>query len=366
MSGQNESLTYRAHLQLDKLLSCQQRQSELHGRPAHDEMLFIVVHQAYELWFKQILFELDRIQEIFAGPVADERKIGRAVHGLIRIVQIEKLLVHQLDVLETMTPLDFLDFRDLLFPASGFQSVQFRLFETRLGLSRDDRLRLDARDFDAALEAADRARVEAAEARPSLADGVEAWLERTPFVSTAGYRFQEAYRQAVTDLLEADAAMVRANPAMSEAERATELESLATARRTFDSLFDEEQHRALREQGEWRFSSAALQAALFINLYRAEPALQLPFRLLSLLMDVDETLTLWRHRHALMAQRMIGRKVGTGGSSGFDYLRRTADRHRVFGDLFALSTFFIPRSKLPPLPEAVRQSMGFRYAEQSG
>jgi tryptophan 2,3-dioxygenase len=105
-----------------------------------------------------------------------------------------------------------------------------------------------------------------------------------------------------------------------------------------------------------------LQAALFINLYRNEPVLQLPFRLLSGLMDIDETLTHWRYRHALMVQRMIGRKVGTGGSSGHDYLRQTAERHRIFGDLFALSTFFIPRSRLPALPAAMRQAMGYTYA----
>ena len=81
-------------------------------------------------------------------------------------------------------------------------------------------------------------------------------------------------------------------------------------------------------------------------------------------MDIDEDLTTWRYRHALMAQRMIGRKVGTGGSSGFDYLRQTADRHRIFGDLFALSTYFLPRSKLPPLPEALRQTMGYSYSQE--
>ena len=146
MSKRKQSLTYAAHLQLDRLLSCQQRQSELHGRPAHDEMLFIIVHQAYELWFKQILFELDAVQQVFSGPRVEDGDIGRAVHGLGRIVEIEKLLVHQLDVLETMTPLDFLDFRDLLVPASGFQSLQFRLIETRLGLRRDERLNFEARD----------------------------------------------------------------------------------------------------------------------------------------------------------------------------------------------------------------------------
>ena len=361
MAKKTQTLTYAAHLQLDRLLACQERQSALHGRPAHDEMLFIIVHQAYELWFKQILFELDAVQRVFAGPRVEDGDIGRAVHGLGRIVEIEKLLVQQLDVLETMTPLDFLDFRDLLVPASGFQSLQFRLLETRLGLRRDERLNFEARPYDARLDDGDQARLRKAEAQPSLSDQVVGWLERTPFVNMAGFDFQDAYRQAVGEMLESDAAMVRANPTLGDSAQAEELNALAAARARFDSIFDEAQHATMQAEGAWRFSWQALQAALFINLYRDEPALQLPFRLLSRLMDVDEILTNWRYRHALMVQRMIGRKVGTGGSSGHDYLRQTAEQHRVFGDLFALSTYFIPRSKLPPLPEEVRRAMGYRY-----
>ena len=85
---------------------------------------------------------------------------------------------------------------------------------------------------------------------------------------------------------------------------------------------------------------------------------------LSLLMDIDETLTFWRYRHALMVERMIGRKIGTGGSSGHTYLTRTVERHRVFGDLFQLSTFLIPRSSLPELPADVKRRLGFVYATE--
>jgi tryptophan 2,3-dioxygenase len=113
-------------------------------------------------------------------------------------------------------------------------------------------------------------------------------------------------------------------------------------------------------------SLAAVQAALFITVYRDQPVLQLPFRLLTALMDIEEQLTLWRYRHALMVQRMIGVKIGTGGSSGHDYLRRTVEQHRVFADLFQLSTYLIPRSALPPLPPEVRDQMGFVYAKEGG
>ena len=112
-------------------------------------------------------------------------------------------------------------------------------------------------------------------------------------------------------------------------------------------------------------SLAAVQAALFITVYRDQPVLQLPFRLLTALMDIEEQLTLWRYRHALMVQRMIGVKIGTGGSSGHDYLRRTVEAHRVFADLFQLSTYLIPRSALPPLPPEVQAPHGLCLCEDA-
>ena len=366
MARAKTSLTYAKHLQLRRLLSCQQRQSEMAGRPAHDEMLFIVVHQAYELWFKQILFELDRVQSVFARPRVDDGGLDRAVHLLDRIVAIEKLLIQQLEILETMTPLDFLDFRDLLVPASGFQSLQFRLIETRLGLRRSDRLNFEQRPFDARMTPRDRAVLRAAEAAPSLSDQVEAWLARTPFVELPGYRFGAVYRRAVEQMLEREAELVRANTVLEADERRAELDGLSAARDRFESIFNPRRHRVLRDAGQWRLSWRALQAALFINLYRHEPALQMPYRLLSGLMDLDEQLATWRYRHVLMVQRMIGRKVGTGGSSGYDYLRRTAEQHRLFADLFALSTYLIPRSQLPDLPAEVRRAMGRLGAGRRG
>ena len=124
---------YGDYLDLDRLLSAQKPLSGRGGKPAHDELLFIITHQAYELWFKQILFELDAVLEDFSGKVVAESSISRAVGRLSRIVEIQKLLVDQLRVLETMTPLDFLDFRDALTPASGFQSFQFRLIGVEVG-----------------------------------------------------------------------------------------------------------------------------------------------------------------------------------------------------------------------------------------
>ena len=133
--GDGKTVYYGDYLQLDRLLSCQNLESDRVGRHAHDEMIFITVHQTYELWFKQILYELDAVQAAFSRPVLDDRAMTPVIGSLERIREIVRLLVRQIDVLETMTPLDFLDFRDLLHPASGFQSWQFRLIEMRLGLA---------------------------------------------------------------------------------------------------------------------------------------------------------------------------------------------------------------------------------------
>jgi tryptophan 2,3-dioxygenase len=357
---------YSDYLRLESLLAQQVPESDRIGAPAHDEMLFIVVHQAYELWFKLILHELDRIQEDFGADVVEDDRLGRVVHGLGRINEIVGLLVHQLDVLETMTPLDFLDFRDLLTPASGFQSVQFRLIEIRLGLRLEGRLKLEDNRFDLQLSESDRQRVAQVEHGDTLVDQLDRWLARTPFVELSGYAFSNAYREAVTRSLAADSDLIRATEGMSESQRETETRAIAAALARFNAIFQPQAEPSPPSPSSpWRMSLAAVQAALFITVYRDEPVLQLPFRLLTALMDIEETLTLWRYRHALMVRRMIGVKVGTGGSSGYDYLKQTADRHQIFGDLFQLSNYLIPRSLIPPLPPAVRARMGFVYSERT-
>jgi tryptophan 2,3-dioxygenase len=268
-------------------------------------------------------------------------------------------LIQQLEVLETMTPLDFLDFRDFLFPASGFQSAQFRLIEIRLGLSRALRSDYAGKSFDDTLSKADRARIAAAERGPKLIDQLDRWLSRTPFVHRPDYDFSREYRKAVQSMLEDDAARVRANQAMSPAQREAEARGIEASLEEFQAIF-----APASEPSPWQMSRAAVQAALFIIVYRDRPVLQLPFRLLAALMNVDELLTLWRYRHALMVQRMIGVKIGTGGSAGHEYLRDTAAKHRIFSDLFRLSTYLIPRSRLPKLPRELEDAMGYRYTAQ--
>ena len=353
-------LYYADYLQLDRLLGCQQMQSALHGRPAHDEMLFIIVHQAYELWFKQILWELDAVLATFRGSPVPEEELGQAVLRCGRIVEIQRVLIQQVDVLETMTPLDFLDFRDYLIPASGFQSVQFRLLENKLGMRRGDRLQLNDAPYTSRFTRDDAARVEASEKEPSLFDLIEGWLERTPFLHFGDFDFWREYRQAVDAMLAADRASIRSNPTLTEDEKATQLKGVEAMVGKFADLFQPEAGEPASSPGR-HFSRRALQAALLINLYRDEPILHLPFQLLAILADIERNFTTWRQRHAQMVMRMIGTRIGTGGSSGHEYLDRTAERHRVFADLSALSSFFIPRSALPRLPPEVRSRMGFEF-----
>ena len=125
MKNKKTPQDYSDYLKIDSMLKSQVLLSEKNGLKAHDEMLFIITHQVYELWFKQILYEIDSIFEVFDRNIIDESHVGTAVSRLERVNVIQQLLIDQIKILETMTPMDFLDFRDLLTPASGFQSAQF-------------------------------------------------------------------------------------------------------------------------------------------------------------------------------------------------------------------------------------------------
>ncbi len=354
-------LYYADYIQTDRLLGAQQMQSALNGRPAHDEMLFIIVHQTYELWFKQVLWELDAVLTTFRGSPVPEEALGQAVLRLGRIVQIQRVLIQQVDVLETMTPLDFLDFRDQLMPASGLQSAQFRLIENKLGMRRGDRLQLHGAPYTSRLSEADAARVEASEKEPALFDLIEGWLERTPFLHFGDFDFWLEYRRAVDVMLEADRGSIRSNPTLTEEEKATQLAGVEATAGRFADVFEPGPTEPAQVAAPGRhFSRRAIQAALLINLYRDQPILHLPFQLLALLADIERNFTTWRQRHAQMAMRMIGTRIGTGGTSGHEYLDRAAERHRVFADLSALASFYIPRSALPKLPPEVRSRMGFK------
>jgi len=360
MNQKPGGLYYGDYLQLDKLLDAQHPESDRIGKPAHDEMLFIIVHQAYEIWFKQILFEVQSIVEMFSDDIVDDRQMGRMVARLERVHKIQRLLIGQIDVLETMTPLDFLEFRDLLIPASGFQSVQFKQLEIGLGLKREMRLPVDRDFIYSRLSESDRAKMEHAEKQTSLLEVTEQWLERLPFLDFGDFRFWNEYGSAVDRMLDRDGKIIAENPTLPDVVRKHQLTELESTRDSFASILDADNYESHRQAGEMRLSHSAMLAAIFIHLYSDEPMLQLPYRYLTCLVELDELLTSWRSRHVIMVHRMLGAKIGTGGSSGHDYLNRTAKQNRVFVDLFNLSTFLIPREDLPTLPSRVVDSMRFR------
>ena len=136
-----DKISYSSYLHLPKLLDSQYLESGKKGKEVHDEMLFIIIHQVYELWFKQILHELDSVINMFKGNYVREQNLGLVVSRFNRIIEIQKILVNQISILETMTPMDFLEFRDLLTPSSGFQSAQFRLIENKMGMLVNDRIK---------------------------------------------------------------------------------------------------------------------------------------------------------------------------------------------------------------------------------
>ncbi len=147
----------------------------------------------------------------------------------------------------------------------------------------------------------------------------------------------------------------------SERSRLIQLENLNSTKETFNTLLDEELHNKFLKAGKRKLSRKATLNALFILLYREESILHLPFVFLRNLMDIDENFTTWRYRHSIMAHRMLGTKIGTGGSSGHIYLKRAADNNRVYNDLFDLATFIIPKSEMPKLPVQLADHLGFHF-----
>lgn len=350
---------YGNYLNVDAILGAQAPLGAAAGKPVHDEMLFIVFHQIYELWFKQILFELDEVIRRGSADTVDERDMQPILTYLGRIVEILKQLERMIDVLETMPPQSFIDFREHLGTASGFQSAQFRVIEIRLGLKRESRLGVFRGQFDDNLQPATREAIRAAEAAPTLFDTLDRWLSRTPFVHLHSYTFWNDYRLAVHDVFEER--IRRARVTVTGDALAHELDAIEHGEDKFRTIFDEKLHAAAQREGRWRLSWKALQAALFITLYRYTPVLQAPYALLHQVMNIDELLTRWRLRHALMAQRMVGVNPGTGGSSGYEYLAATVAAHRIFTDFFALSSYLIPSHALPPLPEDISREMSYTY-----
>jgi tryptophan 2,3-dioxygenase len=345
-----DDLYYSDYIELDKILNCQHPKSFSTIEDGNDEMLFIIIHQAYELWFKQILFELELVRNIFIrGHINDNADdMSRVVYRLKRVVRILELINQQVGVLETMTALDFLEFRNHLLPASGFQSKQFRLIEAKLGLKMQQRYKAEYYKSTrrGSLSAADLEEVDQAESERTLKELIVQWLERMPF-------FEEVYWKEY--MLPGDQNDNKQHPFWKQY-RVAYQNSLSKSETGRLEEFD----RDFFLEGRGDVPPAAMRAALFITLYRNLPILHMPFELLNTLSEIDELLSNWRYRHFMMVRRMIGIRVGTGGTSGAGYLEGTLSQHYIFKEITEVATFLLERSKRPPLPDSLKQKVSFQ------
>src|ERR1700704_6055698 len=279
-NSKDAPLSYNTYLSVPELIDLQ---SCLSTPAHHDELLFITVHQAYELWFKQILHEIDA-----AIALMKEDRVVEAVQAMRRVVEIEKLLIAQIHILETMTPLRFLAFRDELNPASGFQSMQFREIEFSSGLKDEAVLRAFAGD-DFAFQ-----RLQARMNAPSLSEAFFALLRRHG-VDT---------------------------PARDSPPDATE-----------------------------RRSNYGKRQRALVELLTHEEKFYKESQLAEGLIEHDEYFSLWRSHHIKMVERMVGAKPGTGGSEGVGYLRKTLDK-KFFPEIWDARTYLSSKHETEGCPFA--------------
>ncbi len=345
---------YSEYLQLSKILDAQNPVSFSDGHePAHDEMLFIVIHQAYELWFKQILFEVNSVTEIMAKSAIDDNStdLQTVVHRLKRVTTILKILVQQIDILETMTPLDFLDFRDKLRPASGFQSWQFKIIEARLGLQFDQRHGQDY--YTSQLNKQDIDLIKSAEEKETVLQLINKWLERMPF-----FKEDILWQNYTSSTAEITPHSINNIHTFWMDYENIYTEGLAEGEKInaehFKNIFFKETYFTERS-----LSAEACRSALFIMMYRGYPMLELPFQLLDTLLEIDNQLGNWRYRHINMVRRMIGSRIGTGGSTGAGYLQGAMDKHYIFKEISQLNSFLTDRRKLPKLPKEIADRLGY-------
>lgn len=296
------SPTYSEYLRLEELLKLQTGIEGETREISNDELHFILVHQNFELWFKLVINELKCTRDILASDYVEETKLPQAVHHMDRVIEIFKLMSQQWRVMETLEPQDFLNFRDELGTASGFESVQMREMESLMG----------SKWIDGKL-------VGNIENGKSLYDVTCEWLERTPIQGSV-YNSKEDQIQVDEFIKEYLSAHKRLYPDTNE-------EAV--------NFFNEDKSLRRRRAG-----------LVFIESYRELPLLAWPRKLISTLIELEQSMILWRTSHARMVERMIGRRIGTGGSSGVDYLDMTT-KYRVFIDLWAVRSILIKKEALP-------------------
>lgn len=371
--GHKSHPTYWDYLRVSDLLDLQGGLTGDESDVSGDELHFIVVHQTYELWFKVILRELRSARDRLLADRVEEEEIPEVVAHLDRVTAVLRLAVAQFEAMETLSPQGFLAFRDKLVPASGFQSVQMREIETLLGLPEAMRLTYDGADpiehikrmaKDSPGGKATWKRVKAVRRERTFLDALSEWLHRTPIRgSMPGMPDDDMVVEAfLADCLKGVRdhheglihRMVSARNGDPEmlAKRFGGVEKEIRRFLAAEDLKSAERPRARRVRA----------GILFVESYRELPLLAWPRTLLDRVVAMEQQFVIWRGRHARMVERMIGRRVGTGGSSGVDYLDETT-RYRIFTDLWEVRTLLLPNEVLPPLENA--EDYGFRDQENT-
>ena len=299
------SPTYSEYLRLEELLKLQTGVKGGKRSISNDELHFILVHQNFELWFKLIINELRSTRDILASDYVEETKLPQAVHHMNRVIETFNLMAQQWKVMETLEPQDFLNFRDELGTASGFESFQMREMEALMGQKWIDG---KPAGKDASNE-------------KSLYEVTCDWLERTP-IQGSNSASPDDENQVNGFISEYLAAHKKLYP---------------DTHQDAVTFFEEDSSLRRRRAG-----------LVFIESYRELPLLAWPRKLISTLIELEESMILWRSAHARMVERMIGRRIGTGGSSGVDYLDMTT-KYRVFIDLWSVRSVLIKKEALPPL-----------------
>ena len=357
--SESKSLTYWDYLKLDELLGLQGGVENDEATLHPDESHFIIVHQVYELWFKLSLIQLRLARDQLAPVEVSEDAIPFVVHHLRRVNQIFEVAVTHFSVVETLTPQDFLGFRDRLIPASGFQSFQLREIEILMGLEDQDRVLLGQtspmehiRKLGANTSTGDRAwaRIQRARSEETLRQALHRWLYRTPIQGSSpdDPNDAQAVDTFIEDYLAAHAEEQERQKARMISQLGMEPEAIkarydAASQVAREFLYAEDQPEA--ERVRIKRIRAAL---LFIESYRDLPLLAWPRNLIDTIVELEEQMVLFRHRHARMVERTIGRRVGTGGSAGVDYLDRTT-KYRIFVELWAVRTLLLRREARPAL-----------------
>lgn len=322
--SQRKEVTYSNYLHINELIKLTENDIN-----HHEEHLFITVHQNFELWFRQILFDLTSVRDLL-----EKNKFQISPQEAIlvtrRLARTEKILKNSMDsfdVIETMLPVEFLEFRDYIGTASGFQSAQNREIEVLFGIDDSKRVEYYGQHYSKSLQSDKEglARVERRVHEMTLKTAFYTWLEE--IYERVPDSFLVEYEKSIKkDIEENGKIWSRETDKVAE-----NLEKRLVPWREF-----------LKKDQFYKVRIAALFITSYLHEYPEYESV------LSALLNLESTQSLWKSKHARMVETMIGRKPGTGGSSGVDYLDQTA-KYRVFGELWSVRSQNIRPSALTPM-----------------